>query len=337
MAGGTLGAIRCRAVTVALHVALENLADARGLEGVLAAQREVKHASQRINVRAGVGRFAGQLLGGDGVGRAEQFAGLAAFGFLVAGPGEAEIEDFRGERAVPVQLEHDIARLDVQVQQPGGVRRGQAAAHLIGQFQKGRHVQRLADDEVLQGAPLDVFHDHERPFLVRGEIEDGDDVRVVERRQNARFPANRGVHPGGLADALDGHVAAQVLIPGAENLPHAAVADGLLHDVARLAGRRVRRRARGLLRVVWHALSLPESGAHCNRKIPPAAPRRWNVLDRNGKRENAQITGRRLPTGRGRRFGVAPAVPRQQGAWPPGQTAVHQPHFLLHASFRLVR
>ena len=102
-----------------------------------AAQEEVQRAAQAIDVCADVGALCiADLLGRDELGRAQHLAGRASASppairdrpetsrlraehpLLTPGLGQAEVE-YLDDRPAPFVGEHEVARLDVAVHQPG--------------------------------------------------------------------------------------------------------------------------------------------------------------------------------------------------------------------------
>ena len=87
--------------------------------------------------------------------------------------------------------------------------------------------ERLAVDEL----------EHEKPDLIRVlEAVNRADVRMIQRREHARFAIEArepaGIAREGVRQHLDRHLAAELRVPGAVDLAHAADADERLHFVA---------------------------------------------------------------------------------------------------------
>ena len=102
-------------------------------------------------------------------------------------PRDAEIHDLR---AAALE-QHDVARLDVAVDDAALVREGEA----VGDLQ--RDLDRLVGGQLAflqaraQVRALEQLHRHEREIAFLAEVEDGDDVRVVELARRPRLLAKR--------------------------------------------------------------------------------------------------------------------------------------------------
>ncbi len=142
-----------------------------------------------------------------------------------------------GVVAVHALGDQDVAGLDVPVHQivlVGGVERGR---QLAGDAQRGRRRERtLPVEQGAQVLPGDVAHGDVQDALGLAGLEDGHDVRVLDR----------GGHPGLLGEAaaegvvagvlggeqFEGDGAAEAQVPGAVDDGHAAAAQLALHPVA---------------------------------------------------------------------------------------------------------
>ena len=75
-----------------------------------------------------------------------------------------------------------------------------------------------------QRLPLEKLHHRVGDPPLRAEVEDGQDVRMRERRDRFRLALEAGQRVGiggdGLREDLDRHVSVQLLIPRAVDLPH---------------------------------------------------------------------------------------------------------------------
>ena len=80
-------------------------------------------------------------------------------------------------------FEHDVAGLQVAVQQARLVRRRQTFERLAGQHPEVLQREGPARDDGFEGLAVHQFHDDKRPELVRAEVVHRDDVRVLHRRQ----------------------------------------------------------------------------------------------------------------------------------------------------------
>ena len=85
----------------------------------------------------------------------------------------------------PSRVTIDVGRLDVAMDDAGGVRGFERRGDLHGILERAGERQRPRGDDTLECGPLDELHDERVRFL--DDIEDLGDVRVVERRGGARF------------------------------------------------------------------------------------------------------------------------------------------------------
>ena len=133
----------------------------------------------------------------DGARRRVQVGRRRSFGRLVVDDArEPEVEHLH----VAVGADHDVFRLDVAVDDAGGVRRGERAGHLPPDVDRRRERLRALDERP-QRPPVDeLLHDEELAVRRLADLVDGDDVRVVESRGGAglaqealdRCPTPRG-------------------------------------------------------------------------------------------------------------------------------------------------
>ena len=93
-------------------------------------------------------------------------------------------------------------------------------------------------DLLLQRSAGEVLHDDERRAIDLAHVVDGDDVRVGELRQSARFldehPAGIAVSGRGRIEHLQRDVAVQCLVAGEVDLRRAAHTERLLDLVSAL-------------------------------------------------------------------------------------------------------
>src|SRR2546429_3710951 len=142
----------------------------------------LEHDPERKDVRPMVDGRSRHLLGGHVSGRAEHDAGAR----LVVGDAHArdpEVHDFHP----PARQQHDVARLDVAVDDAALVRVAEAVGHLLGD------IDRLdGGDRALQhpGAELDSLeklHRHVGEVVFLPEIVDGDDMGMRELARGLGF------------------------------------------------------------------------------------------------------------------------------------------------------
>ena len=229
---------------------------AQHLRGVLPLERQVPHHafvekdSEPEDVGAPVDLAPLDLLGRHVRGAAEDLPRrgdpLRVEELRDAEVGQLDVDAFAGLRARRVArrgggavLEHDVLRLDVAVNDAGGVgvrqRReqldserggdlGRERAPLFEHLAERRAANQL-DDEVLLGLPL------------RRDVEDLDDVRVAELRDRLRLDVEAVLGLEGVAQVrmndLDGDVATKARVVRPVDGGHPAVADLLEHLVLR--------------------------------------------------------------------------------------------------------
>ena len=164
--------------------------------------------------------------------------------------GQTEVGDLQ----LAAFVQQQVLRLDVAVDDAVvmGVLQGRADLRHDGQRLARR--QPAAVQQLPQVGPVDVLHQEIEPLIPPAEIVHGHDVRMIEQRQGAGlagepFGKRRVVGDGGSED-LQGHRAAQLLLPGLVDDPHAAAAnqvqDFQLGKLGGQFGRRRRREIRGL-------------------------------------------------------------------------------------------
>src|ERR1051326_4121184 len=125
-----------------------------------------------------VGVDAGEVAG-EPAGAVQRIGGVAAAGER----GHAEVEDFHAA----VATQHDVLGLDVAMNDPRLVRRGERARYAQRNLDGLGEWQRPAREAVPQRLALDVFAGDEVHAVVDADVEDGDDVRVVEHRRALRL------------------------------------------------------------------------------------------------------------------------------------------------------
>ncbi len=200
-----------------------------------------EHHAGGVQVAARVHGPALGLLRGQ-VGRRPQDrrragAGVARVG---GGPRDPEVHDLdRAGRG-----EHDVARLDVAVDDPVPVAVVQCRQDPGSDLQRALGHEGVARvQQLLEGDSLDELHHDERhdrgtraiaQGILAGVVH-GNDVRVVQRGRALRLtaePGQEGRVAGqlGLED-LDGHPAAEPQVPALVHLSHAPTAEQLAHLV----------------------------------------------------------------------------------------------------------
>ncbi len=109
------------------------------------------------------------------------------------------------------------------------VRGGEAARRLERDLDRPPHRERAAGQPVAQRLAIQDLGDEIGGVVLRAGVEDGEDVRVIERRGGPRLLLEAadalGVGAQGGGEDLDRHVAPEARVPGAVDLPHPARAE----------------------------------------------------------------------------------------------------------------
>ena len=161
-----------------------------------AGQHFVEDAAERINIRAGIGRFALPLLRRH-VGRRAHHHAAGGDGFILARFRQPEIQNLdAGFR------DHDVAGLEIAMNDALAVRLDQRSHNLRGIEERRLHRKRSALQPGRDRLALHQFH-HQ---VVRPNVVERADVGVVQRRNRARLALETGAEL--LASGLDGDGAA---------------------------------------------------------------------------------------------------------------------------------
>ena len=97
--------------------------------------------------------------------------------------GEPEVEDLD----LVLLGHHDVAGLEVAVDDAGGMGRGERVDDLAGVAQRARQRQARLRDHRVERAAAHQLHREVLADLGRPDVEDRDDVRVLQRRGELRF------------------------------------------------------------------------------------------------------------------------------------------------------
>ena len=134
--------------------------------------------------------------------------------------GEAEVEQLRA----PLVRHEDVLRLQVPVNDPLLVRRGQSLCDLRGEVDRLAGAKRALPEAYAQRLAFEELHDGVRGLAVPPEIVDGEDVRVREGRNRAGLALEAGQRLGVARELggehLDGDVPAQLGVAGFVDLAH---------------------------------------------------------------------------------------------------------------------
>src|SRR6185437_6186247 len=132
-----------------------------------------------------------------------------AGGFKIVGgggeaAGNAEVENLDAA----VGGEHDVLRLEVTVEDAGGVGGGQSGRHRGGDAPYLGKRQRSLGQLAAQGLSVHPLHDHVGHAVGGPDIMDGDDVGMVQRAGGTRLGEEAGLGVGGShagTYGFDGH------------------------------------------------------------------------------------------------------------------------------------
>ena len=189
----------------------------------------------------------------------------------------------------------DVLRLDVAMDEAGGVDRGQRPAQVLAEQRRLAAAERaLPLQQLLEGVAADELHPQPDAAVVGVDAVHGDDVAVADAGQEAAFVQHLGGEQlrGSPArpQELHGDVAAQRFVEGAVDLAVDAGADALLQQEAAPAdagGRRIADLGRRRRRARAQRPRPPPGG--CGRRRGrghrgwrrrlPAAPRRRRCCD----------------------------------------------------------
>ena len=154
--------------------------------GLPITQQLVEHDANGENVAAGIDDLALHLLGRHVVRRSHHRAGQGQPGARhVAGDArEPEVENLEG----PFGRDHQIAGLDVAVDDPVLVRVTQPGTELEQQLQAAVDAERRpSTDHLGHGFPIEEFHRDKGLAVVLADVVNGDDVIVFEGGRRPRF------------------------------------------------------------------------------------------------------------------------------------------------------
>ena len=207
---------------------LQGLVDRGGLERRPAGEQFVEKSTQPIDVDRGC-NLAGMtrdLLGGHVGGGAEDEAGVGQTAVVLDALGEPEIGDVR----VVLFVEQDVRGFQVAVQDAAPVCIVDRQSDLLHQPCDGSRVvfePRAVPFEIATGEKLEA---DEREAAILAHLVDRHDMGMVERRDRSGLdpePVDRvGIrHESGGPDRLQGHDAAEFLVPGFEDDAHPAGSD----------------------------------------------------------------------------------------------------------------
>src|SRR5262249_60685422 len=131
-------------------------------------------------------RLAARLLGCEVLAGAENRAGLRDAVLDVERARDAEV----GHLHLALAAEEDVLRLHVAMDEPVLVCEGQPVGNREGELESASDRQPArALDELLEVLPLDMLEDDVLPAAVVAAVDDGDDVRMGQPRDQPRLAA----------------------------------------------------------------------------------------------------------------------------------------------------
>jgi hypothetical protein len=281
----------------------------------------VQHGPQAEQVAPGIDGRAAGLLGGHVGGRADHGPRLGELGVRLAAAGQAEIDD---PDPTPPLLQPHVRRLDVTVDQPPGVGRGQAVGDFPADAQHLGQRQPAAGplQPLFERLAAEQLHGQERHAAVLADLIDGDDVLVLDGRGQPGLAQEAAVELGvgrqGRPHDLQGHRAAEVGVLGLEDDAHGADPQDLQDAVGTQAAQLVwllRRRQEGVVRgrgqsggVGQGRRRVLRGGAGIEGRLSGGPPGRGGGVGRGGT------------SGRGGAYDPATSGAR---SGPPGHALVH--------------
>jgi uncharacterized protein len=148
------------------------------------------------------------------------------------GGGDADQPEI-GDPQVAVGGDQHVLGLEVAMDQPGAMRRGEAAPGAHESIPDLAPRPRFGAAPRAQGPPGAVLHRDEHLIAIGAHLVDDDDVRVRQPRHRARL-AQQALAPlrggdAGQAQQLERHLAIQIRIVGGQHDPHSALAERLEH------------------------------------------------------------------------------------------------------------
>ncbi len=205
------------------------------LERTAAGDHLVDERAEGELIRAEIDEPADDLLRGHVAGRADDAERIRQAGLerrIIGGRrrcarlADAEVHDLRAA----VLGQHDVARLQIAVHDPGGVRDCQAIGDLAGDLDRSRGFEPFRLERGVERLTHDQLHHDEWPAVHVADVVDGDDVGVVQEGRQLRF-AHQAFRRGAIGrelvrDELDRDQPAQTRVPRLIDLAHAARSKG---------------------------------------------------------------------------------------------------------------
>jgi hypothetical protein len=219
-----------------LQVSVDQFRDIGRVEGRVARHRLVKDAAEGIEIGPAVDRLPLELFGRHVMDRAHERIEMVHRLRLgrIEIFGQPKIEDLHLERiAFRDMSDHEIARLEIAVDEAEGVRGENALEALLGEAAKILELKRTAVENRFHRFALDQLHHDIGPVGIDPVIEDGDDVRMLQTGRGhglaPRLFRQPAIILGDLhADPLDRDGTSQMMVPSPENVAETAGADLVL-------------------------------------------------------------------------------------------------------------
>ena len=189
-----------------------------------------RHRRQRVTSTAGLTLPPWSCSGGHVGGRAEHRVGVGDVGAL-DGLRDAEI----GQLHRPVAAQQDVGRLDVAVDDAGGMGVVERIRDRTHDLHRAARLDRAARQDVGERLTVHVFHDEKHGFVVLVDVEDRDEVLVAQRGAElglALEAARVDVVALARVHALHGDIAVEPLVVGQVDGRHAARAESLDYSVS---------------------------------------------------------------------------------------------------------
>ena len=198
--------------------------------GRFSGQHFIHHYAQRIQVRPGVHLGPLCLLRGDIMDGPQRLPGQRILGGTE--PRDPEISDLYAA----VLQDHDIVRFDVPMDDPSGMGVLDGLGDLGGKMQRLPPGQRAPLLHILlEGQPVDQFHDDIVRFAGMVHVIDGHDIGVGEHRDGLAFgmepPPEILVAAEFFLEDLHRHIPVEPVIHGPIDHGHAAPADFLQYFI----------------------------------------------------------------------------------------------------------
>ena len=148
-----------------------------------------------------------------------------ADGVRVNRPRQSEVEDLH----TAVVSHHHVRGFQIAVDDVFPMRRRKRVGQRNRDVEEARQRESATRNHLVERAPLDELHRHERNSIVFLDGEDGDDVRVVQRSDGLGLPSEArqpvGVSREGIGKNLQRYITIQFRVARAVDLTHATSAE----------------------------------------------------------------------------------------------------------------